>query len=130
MVSIYNGTPHTLRIFSEKDTFSEGRKLFVNEGAEPIVEVPSDGVLNATKEHAELPAQFQGVNNIPLKGGVKFTAVDPLPEGYDVYVTSNLYRSARVELGLDTSQVATITEAVYDNPDNPRPCGCLALAVG
>lgn len=129
MVSIYNGTPHTLKIFSEKDTFSEGRKLFVNEGAEPIVEVPSDGALNAVKENAEVPPQFQGAN-VPLKGGVKFTDVDPLPEGYDVYVVSNLYRAARVELGLDTSCVATISDAVYNSPDNPRPCGCLALAVG
>jgi len=34
------------------------------------------------------------------------------------------------ELGGDTSKLATIDGAVYNSEANPRPVGCLSLAVG
>jgi len=128
-LKIFNGTPHPLNIFSPEDTYSDGRKLYVKEEAVPVVQVPSQGTLNATKENAELPSQFEG-SDLPLRGAVIFTDADPLPSGYDIYVASQLYRSALVQLGRDTTRIATICDAVYSSPENPRPCGCLSLAVG
>jgi len=128
-MKIFNGTPHTIRIFREEDTFGQGRKLFLEEGAQPLVEIPSHGTLNAQTENGEVPSAFQG-SDIPLVGAVQFTSVDPLPGLYDLYVVSNMYRSAMKELGYSTENLATISQAVYDDPDNPRPVGCRALAVG
>jgi len=128
---IFNGTPHTIVLYNEQDTISDGRKLFIKEGAQPIKQIESQGTLTATKQNSELPEWVQGIGfDVPLKGAVKFTKVDPLPPGYDIYVVSNLYRSAMKELGYDTSRIATVCDAVYQDPDNPKPIGCLSLAVG
>jgi hypothetical protein len=59
-----------------------------------------------------------------------FTGYDSLPEGYDLYVVSNLYRSAVKELGGDTSLLATVDGTVYESAENPKPIGILRLAVG
>lgn len=127
-----NGTQHEITIYNIDDCVSVqgGRKLVLKEGAVPIQVIPGGTNLNATKGNGELPAALAEGPSF-LKGAVKFTAADPLPEGnFDVIVVSNLYRSALVELGLDTSKVATIDGAVYQDEAGTRPCGCTGLAVG
>lgn len=130
-MKIFNGTPHVITVFAEADTYpiQGGRKLVLKSGSQPIFVLPAgDKMLNAEKSNR--PAPPQGDCPIPLKGGVIFTGRDPLPEGYDLYVVSNLYRSATVELGYDPRQLATVDGTVYDSEDALRPCGCLGLAVG
>lgn len=102
----------------------------LKEGAVPIQVIPPGRNLNATKSNGELP---KALINGPsfLKGAVRFTDAEPLPEGeYDVIVVSNLYRSALIELGRDTSKLATIDGVVYADEAGTRPCGCTGLAVG
>jgi hypothetical protein len=61
-------------------------------------------------------------------GAVVFTSYDDTPDGYDLYIVSNMYRSAVQSLGGYTDKLATVSDTVYSN--DIKPCGCLSLAVG
>ncbi|MBD2201639.1 hypothetical protein H6G33_09800 [Calothrix sp. FACHB-1219] len=128
-INIYNGTQHTINIFSKEDTIAVqgGRKLILKEEAVPIKIILAGTNLNA--QTGNLPAPSLDTD-IPLYGGVTFTSHDPLPEGYDIYIVSNLFRSAVKELGGDTSRLATVFGTVYASEEDMRPCGCLGLSVG
>ena len=131
MLKIFNGTQHAITIYSIEDTVSvqNGRKLVLKEGAAPILQLPPGINLNAVKGNSELPEHLRETE-IPLKGGVRFLSYDSIPEGYDIVIVSNLYRSAVKELGHDTSKLATVNGLVYMSETEMRPCGCTALAVG
>lgn len=126
---IFNGTTHNISFFHPEDTeaIQGGRKLIVKDGAKPFLTIPAGENLNAQKGNLPSPAI---ASEIPLKGAVTFTGYDPIPEGYDLIVCSNLYRSAVKELGGDTSRLATVDGAVYEDETAVRPCGVTALAVG
>jgi hypothetical protein len=131
-INYSNGTSHEINIYSVEDTYvtQAGRKLVLKEGATPVLVIPPGTNLNATKGNGALPASLVDAPSF-LKGAVKFTEAEELPSGdYDVIVVSNLFRSAYVELGKDTSKLATIDGAVYADETCTRPCGCLGLAVG
>ncbi len=129
MTSIYNATPHQINFYSKKDVESDvaQRKLIAAIGAEPIYTVSRGLPVNCKTANSPTPA----IENcpVPVVGAVQFTSYDALPEGYDLYIVSNLYRSAVQALGGDTSKLATVTDTVYSAADI-KPCGCLALAVG
>ncbi len=130
MLKIYNGTQHNIVFYSKDDCTSieNGRKLILNEGAEPIFTIEPGTNLNCTKSNADAPTLD---SSVPLVGAVIFTDADELPNGYDLYVVSNLYRSAVKELGGDTSKLATVSGTVYKGQANEyKPCGCTELAVG
>ena len=132
MFKIFNGTAHTINIYNLVDTYStqDGRKLVLKEeNVVPVLVIAAGINLNAVKGNLLLPNQFVN-SGIPLRGGVTFTDYDPLPEGYDIIVVSNLYRSAVKELGGDCSKLATVDGVVYMSESDMRPCGCLGLAVG
>jgi hypothetical protein len=127
-MSIYNATPHQINFYAKSDVEFDvsQRKYIAAIGAEPIYTVAKGTPVNAKTANAPTPeAAFE----VPVVGAVQFVSVDPLPEGFDLYIVSNLYRSAVQSLGGDTSKLATVTDTVYTN-DTIKPCGCLALAVG
>ena len=128
MVKIVNGTEHSINFYRVEDCDqSNPRKLVLKAGAEPFYTIPPGVDLNCVKTNGSAPSL-----DVPfeLVGAVKFTDADPIPDA-DLIIVSNLYRSACKELGRDTSRLATINGAVYDSAgENPRPCGCLGLAVG
>jgi len=135
MVNIYNGTQHEINIYNAEDTtaIEDGRKLVVNEGAVPLVVVPSGKNLNCVKSNSNAPSfEVEGLPSDCIKGAVNFTSYDPLPEEAvgKVVIVSNLYRSAVKELGGDTSRFATVDGVVYLSSADKRPCGCLGLAIG
>ena len=127
---IFNGTQHSIHFYSIDNCTSieGGRKLILGEGAMPYLVVPPGVNLNCEKENLASPS----LNSpIPLTGAVVFTSYDALPEGYDLYIVSNLYRSAVASLGGDTSKLATVSGTVYKGiPGEYKPCGCTELAVG
>jgi hypothetical protein len=129
MTSIYNATPHSINFYSKSDVEFDvsQRKFIAASGAEPIYTVAKGTPVNCKTANAPTPI----IENcaVPVVGAVQFTSYDALPEGYDLYIVSNLYRSAVQALGGDTSKLATVTDTVYSS-DNIKPCGCLALAVG
>lgn len=126
-MKIVNGTTHAITIYDLNDCDqSDPRKLKLNPGAKPI-HVIEAGAKNLNAKQGESPkppidAPF------PVYGPVRFNSVDPVPNA-DIVIVSNMYRSACVELGIDTSNLATIYGAVYDD-SSPRPVGCVGLAVG
>lgn len=128
-IKIFNGTQHAINIFRVEDTTSiqDGRKLVVNAGAVPVAIIPPGTNLNCVKENGVAPTLD---THIPLTGAVRFTGADPLPEGFDLYIVSNLYRAALVELGRDTSRLATVNGTVFEDVSAIKPCGCTSLAVG
>lgn len=129
-MNIFNGTSHAINVFSVADTYpiQGGRKLVVKPGAVPIYVIPSGEVfLDATKENMPAPKLDSPIR---LVGAVKFTGRDMLPDGYDLYIVSQIYRAATIELGYDPRKLATVDGTVYETEDAIRPCGCTGLAVG
>lgn len=127
-MKVFNGTAHEVNIYTlDQCDRWVGRKLIVADEEEPIYTIPAGVNLNCVKDNKPIP---KGDFPFPVKGAVEFLDCDPLPPGHDVYIVSNLYRSAYAELKGDTSKLATVDGVVYSDPVNPRPCGCLSLAVG
>jgi hypothetical protein len=125
---IVNGTSHEIKIYALEDctAVQEGRKLVLNKGSIPLHTVAPGTNLNAVKSNLKAPALDPG---FPLKGAVIFVSHDQIPEG-KIIVVSNMFRSAVKELGGDTSRLATVDGAVYEDAECARPCGCTGLAVG
>ena len=130
-MKIFNGTQHQINLYSINDCYEVqgGRKLVVQQDAKPVLVIESGTNLNAVKGNAPLPDIFS-TSELPLVGTVVFTGYDALPEGFDLYIVSNLYRSAVKELGGSTEKLATVNGVIYDDKDAVKPCGCTSLAVG
>lgn len=128
---IYNGTQHQINLYNIADCYEVqgGRKLVVNQDVHPVLVIEPGTNLNAVKGNAPLPDIFS-TSELPLVGAVIFSDADELPTGYDLYIVSNLYRAACVELGRDTSKLATVNGVVYASEGDMKPCGCTSLAVG
>ena len=129
-MTIYNATPHQINFYNKSDVEFDvaQRKYIAAVGAEPIFTIAKGTPVNCKTVNAPTPT----IENcpVPVVGAVQFTSYDALPQvGYDIYIVSNLYRSAVQALGGDTSKLATVTDTVYSATDI-KPCGCLALAVG
>lgn len=128
-MKIFNGTTHDINLFLESQTeaLPHARKLVLKEGESPVVIIPKgDKMLNAQKATAAPP--IEGELAPFLKGGMIFPSIDPLPEGYDLYIVSLLYKSAAKEIGMDASKLATVDGVVYDSES--KPVGCTGLSVG
>jgi hypothetical protein len=127
---IYNGTAHTINFYNRTDCYEiqGGRKLVKNPGAQPIALFLAGTNLSAQTIITSAPAGI--ITDIPLSGVTQFTSVDPLPEGYDLYIVSQLYRAAAKEVHGYTANLCTVQGTVYENEEAVRPCGCLSLSVG
>lgn len=80
---IYNGTPHPVNIIDGATLDSDDRKY---KGGHLVNSIPSTGMLSVT---------FAVTEGEPVEGIPTFhkvvTGLDPLPEGYDLYIVSALY---------------------------------------
>ena len=114
-----NLTAHSVSIFKESDCHldSQGRKLIVNTGAEPVLTVPAGEVVNI-KFTTTLVGEVDGVP-------VYSTVGTPHEEVYDSdVITSNLAAPfIKVSAG---HNVYTVHGTVYPD-EQSRPCGCLGL---
>ena len=114
-----NLTAHDIVVFSEADCHldSQGRKLIVNAGAEPVLTVPAGEVVNI-KFTTNLVGEVSGVP-------VYETTGTPHAEVYDDdIITSTLAAPyIRVTAG---HNVYTVHGTVYPD-EQSRPCGCLGL---
>lgn len=126
MKKIYNGTPHSINII-DGSRFDPSIRKYVAEGVAEgkevtvVASIPSNGVISAVIETAEM----EPINGIPVYGK-KIAGIDPLPEGYDVYVVSALYASAMRQLGGDTSKLYTVADPVYSE-DGRTILGCRGI---
>jgi len=127
-MKVFNGTQHTINIYTlDQCDNTDPRKLIVLDGQSPCHVIPAGTNLNCVKVNAPID---DTAFDFPVTGAVQFTGHDDLPDGYDIYIVSQLFRAAVVALGGDTSHLATVNGVVYQDIDNPRPCGCLGLAIG
>jgi hypothetical protein len=128
-MTIFNGTPHNICIYSKDDAkfdASQRKYILSSDGSTPILVIhPSGNLLSAKTQNAPTPTIDYGV---PVVGAVQFVAYDDTPDGYDLYIVSNMYRSAVQSLGGYTDNLATVSVTVYSK--EIKPVGCLALAVG
>ena len=128
-IRFFNGTPHDINIIAGGENcgthFDKSLRKYVvdGEGEETIVlSIPSNGMLNA---------KFEVVDNgyvnqvVPIRGK-HLVSLDPLPEGYDIYIVSALYYSACQSMKWDCSQLYTVIDPVYTT-DGRTVLGCLAL---
>lgn len=130
---IYNLTPHDICIYDKEDVdFSNPRRLFIKEGAEPRRIIPSIGVaLNAQIERIDTP-EIEGLEGVPVVKQI-YTSVDnpfdfvPQAQGSDWFIVSALYKTAAIACGYSLN-LLTVDSVVYDAvANNPRPVGCLGL---
>lgn len=110
MSKLFNGTPHAINVV-EGSTFNPSIRKFV--GGKVVLSIPSNGMLNAKISSTE-EAPVEG---IPVFGK-SFTGIDPLPEGYDIYIVSALYASAAARNGVDMSKIYTVADPVYTEDGN------------
>lgn len=110
MANIFNGTPHAINVV-ESSVFNPAIRKYT--GGTVVLSIPSNGMLNAKINAVDLPA----IDGIPCFGK-SFTGVDPLPEGFDIYIVSALYASAAARNGVDMSKVYTVADPVYTEDGN------------
>ena len=119
---IKNYTSHEIVIFRKEDTFSDGRKLYKKENAKPVCVLPLEGTLDAKIKY-ESDREVAGVTLF----SPKVENIDPLPKGDDYLVVSALFVNACKLLGRPVDRLLTVSQPVYDSPDNPRPIGCIGF---
>ena len=114
-----NLTAHSVSIFKETDCHldSQGRKLIVNTGAEPVLTVPAGEVVNIKFTTTLVDT----INKVPIyktMGAVNEKVYD------DDVITSTLAAPyIKVSAG---HNVYTVHGTVYPD-EQSRPCGCLGL---
>ena len=110
MQKLFNGTPHAINVV-EGATFNASIRKYT--GGRVVLSIPSSGMLNAKISSTE----ESPVEGIPVFGKA-FTGVDPLPEGFDIYIVSALYASAAAKNSVDMSKIYTVADPVYTEDGN------------
>jgi hypothetical protein len=126
-MKIVNGTNHKVVIYSVVGLIQHPERRgawLISNNAEILKVIPEGQNLNAQKGESEILT----LGNIPCQTVAPFEQVDPIPEG-DIVIVSQMYRAACKELGLNTSNLATVSGPVFEE-GNPRPIGVTSLEVG
>ena len=112
MSRIMNLTPHTINIIDGAEFDPSIRKY---KGGWILVSIPSSGMVSAKQENLFAEnynlsfTEYITVNGkvVGIVDAPKWESVDPLPEGADYYIVSNIYVSACKELGIPTDNLLT-----------------------
>lgn len=114
-----NLTAHDVSIYVETDCHldSQGRKLIVNTGAEPVLTVPAGEVVNI-KFITSLVGEVDGVP-------VYETTGTPHEEVYDSDVITSVLAAPYIRVTAGHN-IYTVHGTVYQD-EQSRPCGCLGL---
>lgn len=119
-IKIFNGTPHSVNIV-DNGVFDASIRKFVTDTPNIVMSIPSNGVLSSKVSTVELDS----INDIPVFGK-KFTGVDPIPEGFDVVIVSQMFVSGVVSQGGDVSKLFTVSDPVYTT-DGKTIHGCRGI---
>lgn len=111
MTKLFNGTPHAINVVMNS-VFNPVIRKYT--GGEVVHSIPSNGMLNAK---VETVGWGMYDDNLPIYGK-KFTGIDPLPDGYDVYIVSAMYASAAKNAGMDMTKIYTVADPVYTDDGN------------
>ena len=114
-----NLTAHPVNIYRETDCHvdSQGRKLIVNTGAEPVLTIPAGEVVNI-KFTTSIVDEISGVP-------VYETIGTPHEEVYDDDVITSFLSAPYIKV-TEGHNVYTVHGTVYTD-EQSRPCGCWGL---
>ena len=116
-MKIINATPHIVNVYSNHQLIPHSklgmrRPILLPGAVVSVVIEPSGIVLNAKKNPDVTTPNFDAQHNniaVPLVNVASFVECDPIPTGEDtIFIVSQLYRSACVELGLDTDRKSVV----------------------
>lgn len=121
---IINNTPHPVNVISTSDIHFDTniRKYTAPVGTEPIITIPSSGILNARISTVEVDP----VDGIPCFDK-SIDGCDPLPDDGNIHIVSALYASAAAKSGMDMSRVRLVADPVMSE-DGKTFIGCRGLA--
>lgn len=117
---VFNGTPHAINVV-EGAVFNPAIRKHT--GGKIVKSIPSNGMLNAIISSVKVDV----MDNIPVFDK-QFTGVDPIPQGYDIYIVSALYASAAKKAGMDMSKIYTVADPVYTEDGNSF-LGCVGICL-
>lgn len=119
-----NNTPHPINIIDTNDVRFDSsiRKYVASAGTEPLVTIPSAGVLNAKISTVGAEA----IDGIPVFDKV-IEGCDPLPDDGEIHIVSALYASAAAKAGFDMSRIMLVADPVMSE-DGKTFIGCRGLA--
>ena len=107
-MAIINMTPHAVNIIEEAKFSPPIRKY--RGGKILTTFAPSGRLLNARMGEDESTP----IDGVPTKR-MAILSADPIPEGDDFYIVSQLYLAAAREMGWNTTRLLTIGGAVVDD---------------
>ena len=120
MTKIFNGTAHPIVIVKDA-TFAPAIRKWV--GGDVSMMLPMNGPLNA---------KIDTIDGTPIDGiptfGKKIWNLEPLPDGYDIYVVSSIYATAAKMFWGDkvADKMYTIADPVYSD-DGTSIRGCRGI---
>ena len=120
MAKIYNGTPHNINVVTNAEFVAAIRK-YCTDAPEFALIVPSSGMLSAKI----ITVQAGCIDGLPIYDK-KIVDCDPVPEGYDIIIVSQLYATAVIKMGLDTTGIYTVSDPVY-SMDGQTFRGCIGV---
>lgn len=121
---IINNTPHQINVIDPSDSHFDPaiRKYVAPAGTNPIITIPSSGILNA---------RISTVDADPVDGIPCFDkcidGCDPLPDDGAIHIVSALYASAAAKAGFDMSRIMLVADPVMSE-DGKTFIGCRGLA--
>jgi hypothetical protein len=120
-MKIYNSTPHSINIIvASTFKFDASIRKFVTDNPEIELSIPAMGMLNAQFEEV-----LKSTSPVKIKEK-KIVGVDPLPEGYDIYIVSALYATAYGATCGNMDKLYTVCNPVY-SLDGRTIFGCECL---
>lgn len=120
---IINNTPHPINVINPEDIRFDAtiRKYVAPAGTEPVITIPSSGILNA---------KINTANTEPIEGIPCFDKeiinCDPLPDDGNIHIVSALYASAAAKAGMDMSRIMLVADPVMSE-DGKTFIGCRGL---
>ncbi|MFY8161993.1 MAG: hypothetical protein ACOVNU_11735 [Candidatus Kapaibacteriota bacterium] len=100
-------------------TFNKSIRKYT--GGTVVRSIPSNKMLDAKVNTKDLDS----IDGIPVFGK-SFSGVDPLPDGFDIYIVSAMYMSAAKADGADMSKIYTVADPVYTD-DGTAFKGCRGI---
>lgn len=120
---IINNTPHAINIIDPSDIHFDPaiRKYVAPAGTNPILIIPSSGILNA---------RISTVDADPVDGVPCFDKTidgcDQLPDDGNIHIVSALYASAAAKSGMDMNRIMLVADPVMSE-DGKTFIGCRGL---
>ena len=129
-MKVINCTPHTIRIYSEKDTSYDEyarKRVLVNKNAKPLVEIPPSGIVLSVLKRVKQVDCLDGIPICEFEPELTDNLLDLIKvEEDNLFIVSTIFALACQRKGLEIfrGKLLTVGSPVYLGG---RPVGCLNL---